>query len=66
MIRARLTHNFTESTEGWSAERIAAIQFAVQVHDEDPIEAIYKRGTIVEGDLAERAIAAGKAVEVTE
>lgn len=73
-MKAKLTAHYEEPTVGWSPERIAAIKFAThgtRIFDKDnptPQElfAIHKKGTIVEGEVAEKAIAAGVAVEVTE
>lgn len=74
MIRARLTAHYEEPTVGWSPERIAAIKFAThgpRMFDADfpspgALFAIHKKGLIVEGELAEKAIAAGKAVLIPE
>lgn len=74
MIRAKLTAHYEEPTVGWSPERIAAIKFAThgpRMFDENnpsppALFAIHKKGLIVEGELAEKAIAAGKAVLFVE
>ena len=66
MTKAQLTEHLVESTEGWSQERIAAIKYAIQIKDDDPIQAVHKKGTIIEGELAETAIAAGMAVRIVE
>lgn len=63
-----------ESALGWNEERKAAIQFA-RVTRIDPeneesaisgLWAVYRKGTILEGESAENAVALGVAVEVTE
>lgn len=74
MIKAKLTAHYEEPTVGWSAERIAAIKFATHgkrmYDDKNPspqaLFAIHKKGLIVEGELAEKAIASGKAVLIVE
>lgn len=70
-MKARLTIRVLKvSTAGWSPSQIADIEFAERVTDMDGVEgpllAVYKRGTIFEGAIAEQLIAEGKADEVTE
>jgi hypothetical protein len=63
-----------ESAIYWPLDRRTAIQFArvTRSNPDDPnspitgLWAVYRRGTILEGDSAENAIAQGVAEEVTE
>ena len=63
-----------ESVIHWPLDRRNAIQFArvTRSNPDDPnspitgLWAVYRRGTIIEGESAENAIAQGVAVEVTE
>lgn len=63
-----------ESAIGWSEERKAGIRFA-RITRKDPenpesaicgLWAVYRKGTILEGDSAQNAIAQGVAEEVAE
>ena len=63
-----------ESALNWSQARQESIAFARVTHSnpEDPnspvtgLWAVYRKGTVLEGDSAVLAIAEGAAVEVTE
>jgi hypothetical protein len=74
-MKAQITvTRWEESAIHWSFERRNAIQFArvTRSNPDDPnspitgLWAVYRRGTILEGDSAENAIAQGVAEEVTE
>lgn len=74
-MRAILTaKRWEESAMHWPPERRAAIQFAriTRIDPDDPesrisgLWACYRKGTILEGESAQNAIAQGVAEEVVE
>ena len=75
IMKAKITTTrWEESAIHWPLDRRNAIQFArvTRSNPDDPnspitgLWAVYRRGTILEGDSAKNAVAQGVAEEVTE